>query len=193
MISAVLLAAGESRRMGEFKQLLTLDGKTFIERCVDNLLAARVGEIVVVTGHRDEDVRRAVGNRRIRFAHNADYREGMSSSLKCGVRSLSKNARACLVALVDQPQISVDVFNRVIEEYEKNQPLVVIPTFGGRNGHPVILDLKLREEILSMDPAQGLRQVVHTHASEIRRVEVTEESVLVDFDLPEDYRRALNK
>ena len=108
--------------------MLTLDGKTFIERCVDNLLATRVGEIVVVTGHRDEDVRRAVGNRPIRFAHNADYREGMSSSLKCGVESVSKDARACLIALVDQPQISVDIFNRVIREYENNEPLIVIPT-----------------------------------------------------------------
>lgn len=193
MISAVLLAAGESRRMGEFKQLLTLDGKTFIERCVDNLLATRVGEIVVVTGHREQDIRRAVENRPIRFAHNADYREGMSSSLKCGVRSLSKDARACLIALVDQPQISVDIFNRVIQEYETDQPLIVIPTCEGRNGHPIILDLKLKEEILSMDPAQGLRQVVHAHSSEIRRVEVAQESVLMDFDLPEDYRRALNK
>jgi len=193
MISAVLLAAGESRRMGEFKQLLTLDGKTFIERCVDNLLAARLGEVVVVTGYRDEDVRRAVGNRPVRFAHNADYREGMSSSLKRGVESLSKTARACLIALVDQPQISVDIFNRVIQEYENHQPLIVIPTCEGRNGHPVILDLKLREEILSMDPAEGLRQVVYAHASEIRRVDVAQESVLMDFDLPEDYRRALNK
>lgn len=193
MISAVLLAAGESRRMGEFKQLLTLDGKTFIERCVDTLLATRVGEVVVVTGHRRQDVRRAVGNRPVRFAHNADYREGMSSSLKRGVRSLSKAARACLIALVDQPQISVDVFNLVIREYETHQPLIVIPTFEGRNGHPVILDLKLKSEILSMDPAQGLRQVVHAHANEIRRVEVAQESVLMDFDFPEDYRRALNK
>ncbi|MGA9771014.1 MAG: nucleotidyltransferase family protein [Blastocatellia bacterium] len=193
MISAVLLAAGESRRMGEFKQLLTLDGKTFIERCVDNLLAARVGEVVVVTGYRDEDVRRAVGDRPVRFAHNTDYREGMSSSLKRGVESLSKNARACLIALVDQPQISVDIFNRVIKEYETNQPLIVIPTFEGRNGHPIILDLKLKEEILSLDPAEGLRQVVHAHASEIYRVDVAQESVLMDFDLPEDYRRALNK
>lgn len=192
MISAILLAAGESRRMGEFKQLLTLEGKTFIERCVDNLLAARVGEIVVVTGHREHDVRRAVEDRPVRFAHNADYREGMSSSLKCGVRSLPETARACLVALVDQPQIGVDVFKRVIREYETNQPLIVIPTFKGRNGHPIILDLKLKQEILSMDPTQGLRQVVHARASEIRHVEVAQESVLMDFDWPEDYRRVLN-
>ena len=193
MISAALLAAGESRRMGDFKQLLTLEGKTFVEHCVDNLLRSRVDEVVVVTGHRDQDVRRAVEDRPVRFAHNADYRQGMSSSIKCGVRALARDARACLIALVDQPQISVDVFNRVIEEYEKHQPLIVIPTFQGRNGHPVILDLKLKQEILSMDPRTGLRQVVHAHASEIIRIDVSEETVLMDFDLPEDYRRISNQ
>jgi molybdenum cofactor cytidylyltransferase len=189
MISAILLAAGESRRMGDFKQLLTLAGKTFVERCVDNLLGSRAGEVIVVTGHRDHDVRRAVGDRPVRFTYNADYRAGMSSSIKRGVLSLSEDASACLVALADQPLISVDVFNRVIEEYEKNQSLIVIPTFEGRNGHPIILDLKLKEEILSMDLAVGLRQVVRSHAGETLRVDVPEEAVLIDFDLPEDYLR----
>lgn len=187
------MAAGESRRMGDFKQLLTLSGKTFVECCVDSLLESRVDEVVVVTGHRDQDVRRAVGDRPVRFAYNADYRAGMSSSIKCGVRALARDARACLIALVDQPQINVDVFNRVIEEYEKNQPLIVIPTFQGRNGHPVILDLKLKGEILSMDPEQGLRHVVHAHAGETLRVDVSQEAVLIDFDLPEDYRRISNR
>jgi molybdenum cofactor cytidylyltransferase len=193
MISAMLLAAGESRRMGDFKQLLEYSGKTFVETCVDNLLLSRVDEVVVVTGHRDEDVRRAIGDRPVRFAYNAEYREGMSSSIKRGALALSPDARACLIALVDQPQISVDVINRVIEEYEKNRPLIVIPTFQGRKGHPVILDLKLREEILAMDPRQGLRQVVQAHASEILRVDVSEEAVLIDCDLPEDYRRITNR
>ena len=193
MISAMLLAAGESRRMGDFKQLLTIAGKTFVERCVDNLLRSRVDEVVVVTGHREQDVRRAVGDRPVRFVYNADYRAGMSSSIKRGVESLSKDSRACLIALADQPLISADVFNRVIEEYEKNQSLIVVPTFEGRNGHPVILDLRLRQEILSMDPAQGLRQVVRAHASETRHVAVSDEAVLIDFDLPEDYRRISNQ
>lgn len=175
--------------MGDFKQLLKFSGKTFIECCVDNLLASSIDEVIVVTGHRDEDIRRAVADRSVRFIYNENYQTGMSSSVKCGVRSLGRDAQACLIALADQPQISVDVFNRVIREYEKNQPLVVIPTFQGRNGHPVILDLKLREEILSMDCEQGLRQVVHAHASEITRVEISEEAVLIDFDYPEDYQR----
>jgi len=193
MISAVLLAAGESRRMGAFKQLLPLGGKTFVERCVDNLLASRVDDCIVVTGHREAEVRNAIGDRPVRFAHNPDYRDGMSSSIKRGVNAILKEARACLLALVDQPQVGPDVINRVIEAYEKDETLIVIPTYEGRNGHPVILDLKLRDEILAIDPDQGLRQVVHAHSNEIVRVEISTDAVLKDCDFPEDYERLLNQ
>jgi len=193
MISAMLLAAGESRRMGEFKQLLTLDGKTFVERCVDNLLASRAHEVVIVTGHRDADVRRAIGKRPVRFVHNDDYRAGMSASIKCGVQALSGEARACLVALVDQPQISTTIINRVIDAYETAQSLIVIPTYSGLKGHPIVLDLQLQDEILAMDASQGLRQIVHAHASDILHVEVGDEAVLMDCDYPEDYARLLRR
>ncbi|MEK6320734.1 MAG: nucleotidyltransferase family protein [Acidobacteriota bacterium] len=193
MISAVLLAAGESRRMGEFKQLLRLGDKSFVEHCVDNLLASRVGEVVVVTGHRESEVRRAIGARRVTFAYNPEYKSGMASSIKRGVHAVSENVKACVLALVDQPQIDADVINRIIETYENTQPLIVIPTYEGKNGHPILLDLSLKEEILNVDPAQGLREVVHAHPGEIARVEVSDRRVLEDCDLPGDYQRILKQ
>ena len=191
MISAILLAAGESRRMGEFKQLLTYAGRTFVECCVDNLLASRADEVIVVTGHREADVRRAVGARPVRFVHNDDYREGMSSSVKCGVAAVAPQATAAMVALVDQPQIDSAIINGVIAAYETQLPLIVIPTYEGRKGHPLLIDLRLRDELMSFDPAQGLRQVIHSHAAEVLQIEVMTEAVLTDFDYPEDYQRLL--
>lgn len=193
MISAILLAAGESRRMGEFKQLLRLGDKSFVEHCVDNLLSSRVDEVIVVTGHRDMEVRRAVGDRRVRFAYNSDYQAGMASSIKCGIQSVSESARACVLALVDQPQIGKDVINRVIEAYEEARTIIVIPTYQGKNGHPILLDLSLKEEILTMDPEQCLRRVVRAHSEQIARVEVGDRAVLEDCDLPEDYERMLKQ
>ncbi|MFY9606999.1 MAG: nucleotidyltransferase family protein [Blastocatellia bacterium] len=190
MVSAILLAAGESRRMGSFKQLMTFGGKTFVECCVDNLLASKAGEVVVVTGHREADVRSALGSRPVRFAHNPDYRSGMTSSIRRGVSALSDQAHACLVALVDQPQIGTNVFNRVIEEYLTQGPLIVVPTYAGRRGHPIVLDLKLKAEILQTDPNQGLRQVVNAHRDHTVSVEVHSQTVLFDFDTPEDYSAA---
>src|SRR6266481_5551917 len=106
MIAAVLLAAGESRRMGDFKQLLRLGNKTFVEHCVDNLLASTVEEVIVVTGHREAEVPRAIANRPVKFVHNGDYQSGgMASSIKHGVRHVSDKADACVISLVDQPRI----------------------------------------------------------------------------------------
>lgn len=191
MISGVLLAAGESRRMGEFKQLLELRNKSFVEHCVDNLLASRVGEVIVVTGHRESEVCRAIGDRRVRFAHNPEYQSGMASSIIRGVEAVSQNARACVLALVDQPWIDASVINRIIETYEKAQTLLVVPTYEGKNGHPILLDISLKEEILRMDPARGLRQVVGAHLREIAHVGAADRGVLEDCDLPEDYERIL--
>lgn len=189
MISAILLAAGESRRMGKFKQLLRLGDRTFVEHCVDNLLASRVDEVIVVTGHRDLEVRGAVGDRPVRFSHNSDYQSGMASSIKCGVRSLPASSRAFVLALVDQPQIGAKVINLIIETYERSQAIIVIPTYGGRNGHPILLDVSLKDEILRFDADQGLRQVVRSHPEQIERIEVPNGSILEDCDFPEDYER----
>ena len=194
MISAVLLAAGESRRMGEFKQLLPFGDKTFVETCAVNLLESHVGEVIIVTGHREPDVRRAVGNRPVRFVHNSDYQSGMASSIKRGVEAVSQDSQACIIALVDQPQVGAGVINRLIQTYERrSHPLIVIPSYEGKNGHPILFDISLREEILDMDSEQGLRQVVHAHADLIARVEVSSPAVLEDCDLPEDYQRMLDK
>ena len=187
-VSAILLAAGQSRRMGEFKQLLPFAGKTFVECCVDHLLAARARDVIVVTGHREAEVRAAIGDRPVTFAHNAEYRFGMSSSIKRGVEALPEDAGAILVALADQPQIGVDTIDRIIAAYESQHPLIVIPTYKGGNGHPILLDASLRQEILGMDQTQGLRQVVHAHRDRTLRVEAPSEDVLVDFDYPEDYQ-----
>lgn len=187
VVTAILLAAGESRRMGEFKQLLPFEGKTFVECCADHLLASRAREVIVVTGHRDAEVRAAIRDRPVTFAHNPEYRFGMGSSIKRGVEALPQDTRAILVALADQPQIGVDAIDRIIEAYESHHALIVIPTYKGRNGHPILLDASLKQEILDMDQAQGLRQVVHAHADRTLRVEASSEDVLVDFDYPEDY------
>lgn len=189
MISAILLAAGESRRMGDFKQLLTVDGKTFVERCVDTLLASSAAEVIVVTGHRESDLKQKLENRPVRFAHNPNYTEGMSTSIKCGVESASSKSSAVLIALVDQPLIGVEIVDQLIEVYRKDRPLIIVPRYKGRNGHPIIIDMKLREEILSIGSAEGLKSVRHAHANEVVYVEVESETVLIDFDLPEDYRR----
>ena len=193
MISAILLAAGESRRMGNFKQLLQWNGKTFVECCVDNLLAAGVEEIFVVTGHREKDVRHALAHRNVKFIFNADYKAGMSSSIISGVAALPEKTTAILIALADQPQIDANIIKKVIAVFETRQPLLVVPAFENRRGHPIILSAKLKQEIFAIDPQEGLRQVVQAHQDETIYVEVTDKAVLLDFDYPQDYEKFLSE
>jgi molybdenum cofactor cytidylyltransferase len=187
MISAILLAAGESRRMGDFKQLLPIGNKTFVEQCVDTLLETPVNEVIVVTGHRETDVRRALGNRKVKYAHNADYHLGMAASIKRGVLAATEDAQAFLICLVDQPRIGADVIGRIIEAYGRMAPKIVVPTKDGRNGHPILLDASLRDEILQIDLQEGLRRVVSKHSDRIVKIEVSSPTVLEDCDVPEDY------
>jgi len=179
--------------MVEFKQLLPLGEKTFVEHCVDQLLASRIDEVIVVTGHREAEVRRAVGNRSVKFAHNAHYHSGMTSSIQCGIRASDESANAFVVALVDQPRIGIETLNRLIDAYEDpSHPMIVIPAYEGRNGHPIILDAKLKDEILNLKPSESLRRIVSTHEKRAMRVNALSPEVVEDCDLPEDYERLLN-
>jgi molybdenum cofactor cytidylyltransferase len=184
----VLLAAGESRRMRAFKQLLPIGEKSFVESCVENILdTGRIAQLVVVTGRRSEEVRQAIKNREVRIVYNPDYRSGMSGSIKKGIESISASADAVLIALVDQPHIGAGIIKTLIDSYENPRPLVAVPTFNGKRGHPIIVSMALKGEILAMDPEQGLRSVIRAHDNEVMEVEIGSEAVLKDFDYPEDY------
>jgi molybdenum cofactor cytidylyltransferase len=191
-ISAILLAAGESRRMQAFKQLLPLRGKSFVEHCVDSLLASEAFELIVVTGHNHELVEAALAGRPVNVAYNSNFREGMSSSIKRGVIEADPASEALLIALVDQPLIDVLTINALIRGYRETRPLIAVPVYEGRRGHPIILDARLRDEVLNLDPNVGLREVVTRHREETVEIPVGASAILQDFDLPEEYLKLKN-
>lgn len=189
VISAILLAAGESRRMGELKQLLLFRGKPFVVCCVENLLAARLAEIIVVTGHRSAEVAAVLADYPVKIAVNNDYQLGMGSSVKCGIGAARQDATAFLLALADQPQLSTPLINRVITAYEDAHPLIAIPRFGDRNGHPIIFSSQLREAALAAEPETGLKPVLHANRPQTLFVRMEDNLILTDFDTPEEYRK----
>src|SRR5215831_12798367 len=118
MVSAILLAAGESRRMGSLKQLLPILDKSFVKCCVDNLLASKASEVIVVLGHQESLIRKELSDSPVKLAYNPDYRLGMTTSVVRGIEAISPASHAALIALVDQPQIGPDILNRIIDAYE---------------------------------------------------------------------------
>jgi molybdenum cofactor cytidylyltransferase len=187
-VAALLLAAGRSRRMGAFKPLLPFGDRTVIESCVNNLRAADVDEIVVVVGHRAEDVRQQLKRFDLSFAVNPDPDTEMSTSIALGVEQISSNAKALIVALVDHPAVPPEVIRILIDEWQHGATLVQ-PAHARRGGHPVLIDMAYRDELLALDPSQGLRALFAAHRELVRRVPVESPYVARDMDTWEDYRR----
>ena len=192
MISAIILAGGTSTRMGESKQLLPFGDRTVIETIADTLLATKVDEVVVVLGHLAEEIAGKISDRPVRTAVNPDYRDGMLSSVKRGIRSV-EGAEAVLICLVDQPDMSAGVIDGLIEAYWNSPKGIVIPVYRGRRGHPVVVGMRYKEEILQLDDQIGLRGLMRAHPEDILEVEVWDERVLHDMDTREAYLEALKR
>lgn len=193
MISAILLAAGESRRMGRLKQLLPFGSKTVIETCLETLLTSKVHEVIVVLGHRCDEIRAQIQHLPVKITINPEYHQGMSSSVKCGVRAVSSEAQAVMIALVDQPLVNSDIVDQLITAYLEGEKKIVIPEFEGRSGHPILIDLAYRDEILNIDPQFGLRQVVYNHWDETLKLRVETDAVIQNMNTWEDYQRMINQ
>lgn len=191
MIYAIALAAGESRRMGEFKQLLPFGDKTVLQAVVDRLLASRVNGVLVVLGCRADEVRATLADRPVRFALNPHYARGMLSSVQTGVSALPPDATAALICLGDQPSVDPAVVDRVIEAHRRTGKGIVIPTSGGKRGHPALVSLRYRDEILSLSGEPGLKVLMRGHPEDTLEVEVGRPEILDDMDTPKDYQKAL--
>lgn len=187
-VAAILLAAGRSRRMGDFKPLLPFGDRTVIESCINNLRAADIKDIIVVAGHRADDVRAQLKDLDLSVVVNPDPDSEMGVSIACGVEQTAANARAAIVALVDHPAVPASVVKILVDEWRGGASLVQ-PEHDGRGGHPVLIDLGYRDELLHLDPARGLRALFEAHRAEVRRIPVKSPYVVRDMDTWEDYRR----
>ncbi len=191
-LAGIVLAAGESRRMGQPKQLLPFGERTILERVVDTLLTAGVGEVIVVLGHLADRVRAVLGDRPVRAVVNTEYRQGMLSSVKCGVGAVGAGYDAVLIALGDQPHIEGAVVSEVMRAYRAGDAGIVIPRYGDKKGHPIIINLqRYREAIANLPEDAGLNGLMQAHADDVRLIDVATEDIIRDIDVPDDYTREL--
>lgn len=192
MISGILLAAGESRRMeGAFKPLLKWGKRTVIGECVYQLRNSRLAEIFVVLGHRELEVRQSLAGSGVQYAINENYRQGMLSSIKSGLAMLSPNEDAVLIALVDQPMIKASLINKLIAAFEEGDKGIVLPVYQGKHGHPIIISTAYVDDIMQLadDAEDGLRALIEANRGDWLEVPVETPEVLEDIDSPADYQR----
>ncbi|HSE31814.1 MAG TPA: nucleotidyltransferase family protein [Pyrinomonadaceae bacterium] len=187
-VAAILLAAGRSARMGAFKPLLPFGQTSVIEACIEYLKTGGVETIVLVLGHNAETIRQHINDPSVLFAVNSDPASEMSESIRCGVEKLPAFAAATLVALVDHPAVPPRVVETLIEEWKRGAELI-IPTWQGRGGHPVLIDLRWRRELENLDGASGLKSLFQKEADRVTRVPVRSEYIARDMDTWDDYTR----
>jgi len=187
MIWAVILAAGESKRMGRQKLLLPFGDVTVIEAVARTALDSRVDRALAVLGADREAVRAKLEPYGLEFAVNEDYGRGMLSSVQAGLSALPAEAEAAVVMLGDQPFLPARVVDAVVEAWRMSGKGIVLPAFRGRRGHPVLVGLEYRDEVLALDPAEGLRGLMRAHPEDIFEADVEDPNILRDLDVPEDY------
>lgn len=185
-VAAIILAAGRSRRMGEFKPLLPFGQTTVVETCVDSFRAAGVAEIVIVVGHRAEDVRRQLTSASVCFVTNPNPDSEMAESVALGVGGLTNQTEAVLITPVDHPAVPASVIEVLLAKWRAGAK-VIQPEFEGKGGHPVLIDLDYRGELMHLDMRFGLRGFFQKHRAEVVRLEVQSPFVARDMDTWEDY------
>jgi molybdenum cofactor cytidylyltransferase len=185
---AVILAAGESRRMGEPKQLLPFAGKTMLECVIDAFTTQMVDQILVVLGHRADEIARHLGV--AGRVDNSNYKAGMFTSVQAGLHALPAETKLVMLGLCDQPRLQRATVEKLVTEFTGK---ILIPAFKGRQGHPLLFSARYVPEILAMGETLTLKHFLANHPDEIARSPVADEGVLVDIDDRASYERELRR
>jgi molybdenum cofactor cytidylyltransferase len=186
-ITAIVLAAGQSTRMGAANKLTAdVGGKPMVRHVVEAALASAAEPVLVVTGHQADDVRAALAGLEVSFVHNPDYAKGLSSSLKAGIRAMADVADGVLVLLGDMPQVTAAHLDRLIAAFAAEGGAVsIVPMHEGRRGNPVLWPAAYFAEMLQLEGDAGAKQLLATHADHVREVDLGTEAIFADVDTPD--------
>jgi molybdenum cofactor cytidylyltransferase len=196
-VSAIILAAGSSKRMGQPKMILPWAETTVLGKVVEVFSEAGVQNLIIVTGGDREKVEHEISRLKSKFqktpVYNPDYeKKGMLSSILAGLNSIPEDAEAVLIGLGDQPQVEISTVIKILEYFNQKGQGIIIPSYNHRRGHPILLDSAMIQELKTFPPDYSLRDFLNTHQGEISYVSANI-SVLQDLDTPQDYQKYLGK
>jgi molybdenum cofactor cytidylyltransferase len=198
-ISAILLGAGESKRMGRDKLILPWGKKTVLEHCLEVLLRSETREVVVVVRSRSEEFEDRINRypafmrKKIKVVMNADYREGMSSSIRKGLRFVDSGSAGVLIALGDQPLLKANTINALIHAFIHGKRKIAIPFYHHKRGNPALFDRGYIRGLMRLRGDTGGRAIIENHPDEVLRVRTRSEAVIRDIDTWGEYEKAQGK
>jgi molybdenum cofactor cytidylyltransferase len=193
LISVIILAAGKSTRMGTQKLCMQLGEHTILEQTVDNYLASKADEIIVVTGHEAQKIRQLIAHKPVTIVYNPHYYKGMSTSIAAGLQTVRATIQSVVIALGDQPYIHSDIINFIIDEHRSSKKGISVPVYKGTRGHPTIFDMKYKEELLKLEGDRGGIQVTDRHSDDVFEIDVEYEEVIADIDTIDKYNQMTKK
>jgi CTP:molybdopterin cytidylyltransferase MocA/xanthine/CO dehydrogenase XdhC/CoxF family maturation factor len=191
-VSGMILAAGESKRMKQQKLLMDFHGESFIRTIVRKVSASDADQVMVILGSHSRKISDQIHSFGVDMVFNPLYKEGMLSSIQCGFNTISKNVDAVLVILGDQPMIETETINKLIQRYRKTRDKIIVPVYQGKRGHPVLIDARFKDEIFSLNPEKGLRELMYAHGEDLYEMEVETPGILKDIDTIKDYENEIN-
>jgi molybdenum cofactor cytidylyltransferase len=187
-VAAVVLAAGMSTRMGSNKLLAEIEGEPLVRRVVRSIEASRARPIVVVTGHDAGLIRHALADTETMIVHNPGYRDGLSASLRTGIRAVAE-CDGAIVLLGDMPRVSSALIDKMISAFDlKSGRVICVAAHNGRRGNPVLFDRQFFPELEALSGDIGARNVVAQHQQLVCQIEADDDGPLVDIDTPEELK-----
>ena len=187
MISAILLVAGQSKRMaGENKLTKKIQGIPLIKHSVKNISASFINELIIVLGHQKEIIEKLIDkNEKIKFVFNKDFESGMASSIKTGLNNLSEKTEAFFICLSDMPMVSHVIYNQLIKSKDNKE--IIVPTYKGQQGNPVLFDKSMKEKIMVITGDVGAKKILELSKDKILNLEINDQSIIRGFDTQDDF------
>lgn len=193
MINAIILAAGESKRMGKPKPLLRIKNKTFLEQIIFELKLSDIDRITVVLGADAEKIKNSIDLSGTNMVFNENYRNGQLSSLIAGLKDIPEEVEAILVFLVDNPFITKEIVNKIISKFKEANSAIIVPVFGKKRGHPTLFSKSIFNEIISAPKDRGARYVIYSNREKTFEIKMNEKEILAGINTPEDYKKYFDR
>jgi len=188
-ITALILAAGKSSRMGDQnKLLLTFNDQSMVSHVIDQLTASNVSKVIVITGNEAEAVKKSIAQK-VSFIHNSDYADGLSTSVQTGINALSDDVDGVMICLGDMPYITSADYNKLIAAFEEGK--IIAPTTNDKIGNPLIFSAQYFDDFLSLKGDKGARALLKKYPEAVIKVDVNSEAIFQDIDTPEAYEETL--
>ena len=187
MVSAILLAAGQSKRMnGENKLAKEIQGIPLINLAVKNILASSIDELIIVLGYQKNIIEKIIDkNKKIKFVFNKDFENGMASSIKTGLDNLSEKTEAFFICLGDMPTVNHHIYDQLIKSKDNKE--IIVPTYKGQQGNPVLFDKSMKEKVLEITGDVGAKKILELNKAKILNLKINDQSVVKGFNTQDDF------